>query len=71
MDELERENKLLKQYLAEAIEIANFTVSSHGFFSHQRLWELKIQITNSHVAMENSKLSSVIRSGQFKSNYGE
>jgi len=60
INELERENEQLKEFLAEAIDIANFTTHTYGFFINQRLWKLKINIVKSQVSIDNNHLHDVI-----------
>jgi hypothetical protein len=49
MDQVKQENEKLKKYLTEAMEIADFTVSGHGFFIKQQLWALKNEIDKSEI----------------------
>jgi hypothetical protein len=58
---LEEENKQLKEYLAEAIDIANFTVSNHGLFIKGELWALKIELSKSAIVNCGSKLDQVVK----------
>ena len=66
MDDLKQENELLKEYLADAIEIANFTASPHGFFIGHKLWALKRKIDQSGIALNDNKLFEVVRATQLK-----
>jgi hypothetical protein len=53
MNELEREGQRLKEYLIQAMELADFVVkSSSGTFIKQNCWELRRTIEKSGVELK-------------------
>lgn len=59
MEDLEQQNKQLKEFLAEALEIADFTITHHGIFIKQQYSRLKANIEKANVLAQHKHKNHV------------